>query len=1069
VVEPGSLAAQAAKSLAQQLLSGAGARRTRRRLRQGKDAPELRTALITVVKDAVDDAAGMLFAGDEERESFRRALIDADKVAWPLVNGTSPGDLVAEVRAWVAPLLAPPDEEDRFPTVPVDHPYVEAVSTSIMRRLQHWALRSGGSPVTAMWQAFLAAADVPELFDASKFPPRLTELIDESFFDVLQFKYRVVPFVDGGVHGALLAETVAWARQGEDEAGLAAGVISGAAGTGKSRLAAEICDRLLEAAPHWQVGFADYATLASAPVPDRATLLVCDYPERHPAAVGGFLARVWEHRREGRLTAPVRVLLVSRHESSWWKPVQSRVRNLGRLVDHRIELTSAQFSPDEQTHHAGEAFAAFCDGYRIAPQQRPEFSLGPSSFDRPLLVHIAALLAAWSALPAQGSESSEALGEEDANQLLDDLIEAEVQRLLRLRIDNGTIEGAPAFGSVAAVREALCVTTLTAPKRFDLPDLLTCAEAFGPYGTGNCTGVADILLESYPATDHILWADPSQRRIGPVEPDLIAAHLLDRTPGRSEIVKTLVSSSAVAKQPSYLAQLVNILSLAADDYPAIAADLRTHLAVSLSVLVDSNEGTAGSLAGLLAERLVALVDSVVISASSQDLTAARQLTTAVSLPELAADHHIDEAAAAALPRLPYPHSGLAGLGTALATRAVAYYERQGNLPDLAYACNIQGVWLGDYGPLSEAVAAAERAVDLYTELVETVGDGYLPHLAIAISNFANRLGEVGRRNEALTASERAVALNIMLAHVDRAVFLPDLATSIINFSVRLGEAGRRDTALSAGKSAVDLLRELVEDDRSTYLPHLAMSVNNLANRLSAMGHRDEALVAAEEAMAMREELVNFDRAAFLPDFAMSVNNLANRLAEAGRAEEALQTSERAVSLYEELVEANSAVFTHLLAGSVNNLAARLAEVERWGEALQTAERAVSLYEELADGNQAANLPRLAGAVNNLASWLAEAGRTAESLAAAGRTVELYEELAKGNRDAYLPYLAKSLWTAAHIRRVLDVDLGAAVAFCDRATEYLRELAGAEPNVFAGDLAAVEELRHILVAQHGDAG
>jgi hypothetical protein len=57
-----------------------------------------------------------------------------------------------------------------------------------------------------------------------------------------------------------------------------------------------------------------------------------------------------------------------------------------------------------------------------------------------------------------------------------------------------------------------------------------------------------------------------------------------------------------------------------------------------------------------------------------------------------------------------------------------------------------------------------------------------------------------------------------------------------------------------------------------------------------------------------------------------------------------------------------------------------------------------------------------------------------------------------------------LWTAAHIRQILDIEQAAAMAYGKRAADLFRELAGVEPDAFSDHLAAVEALRANL-AKH----
>jgi tetratricopeptide (TPR) repeat protein len=940
-----SLGAPVAKSLTGQLARRIAAGNRTRRLRLDKDTREFEAALVVIVKDSVGDAVTGLFTDVEEQESYRRGLLDQDRDAWPLVNGSYPADLVAETRDWVAPLLAPVDEDGVVPPVRADHPLVEALAAGMLAKLQHWAVRAGGSPVTPLWLAFVAEVKAAELLDAGKFPPRLEDLRAESLFDALQFKYRVVPYLGAGPYSKYVENTLAWVRSEEAEPGLAVGVVTGAGGTGKSRLAAEVCDRLAVAAPHWQAGFVDYAQMPTASMPQQPLLLVCDYPERHPDRVGAYLARLWQYQREERLQVPVRVLLVSRHQDMWVPQIKAKIRNLDALTTHCAHLAPGQLDAEALTGHAQQAFTAFCDGYGITRALRPAFTPDLDNVDRPLLAHIAGLLTARKIWEASGETTSDLEVKTWGHvELLDGLIDAEIDRLGELRID-GRADRPLVFNSAAEVRQALCVTTLTAPARCDLPQLLTNADAFKDRGSLGV--IADTLLKAFPATAPNPVEDPYHRSIAPVEPDLIAAHLLSRTPGRSELVKRLVTSETVAQKPAYHAQLIDALSLAADDYEAIAKDLKAHLADSLSALTGAGATTADSLAALLSERLMTMVHAAVAAAGDQDLIAARQLAAALELPAPGSEHSIDRAAAKAYRVLPYLHPGLSGLGVALTRRALAHHERSGNTVRIAAASDTLGLWLGDHGQRPEALAAAERAVALREEMVGQDRAAYLPALACSVNNLAIRLADAGRREESLAAAQRAVDLHDELAMDNRAVNLPDLANTVNNLAVRLVGAGRWEEAMATAKRAVELYQELAADNPSFYLPHLAGSMNNLAGYWAEVGRWDKALAAAGRAVDLRDTLVTGNRAAHLPDLATSVNNLAVYLAEAGRRDEALAAAQRAVDLRNELATDNRAAHLSDLARSYWT-AARvrcLLEVEV-SAGIEWCDRAIELYREL---------------------------------------------------------------------------------------------------------------------------
>jgi tetratricopeptide (TPR) repeat protein len=801
------------------------------------------------------------------------------------------------------------------------------------------------------------------LFDRSKYPSRMTDLRGESLFDALQFRHRVVDFIADGDRGELVEAMLAWIRATGDRPDVKAAVVTGRAGVGKSRLAAEVCDRLAVSDRWWRAGFADHGKLVTAPVPAVPTVIVVDYPERHPEAVGGFIASVHQDRRNGVLQAPVRVVLVSRDERSWFDRARVRCTNLDQLIDHRIALEALDFDDDARQRHAEAAYSAFCNGFDLEEGARPGFAVrAERALDRPLLVHAAALLAAWR-LTGTGQSDSAGTGTgpviSNQGRLLDDLISAEVMRLLRLRRGDDP-GGAPVFHSDREVRDALCAVALTAPARAHLPDLLACTEAFGPNGNTNRIPAADALLECFSTEDPQAVPDPLQRSLAPVEPDLIAAHLLHTTPGRPDLVKRLITSDTVAEHPAYRARMIAALALAAKDYPDIGDDLKAHLADALADLIDASTADHTPLAELLADHLSSLVDAAVAAATEQDLTAARQLAAALEIPATA-EHleRIDRAAAEAHWRLPYPHPGLTGLGVALTRRALAHAERTGDTDQIAAAVGMLGVWLSGNGQRPEALVASQRAADLFEELVAENRAAHLPALAMSVNNLASDLSEVGRREEALVASQRAV----------------------------------------------EIREELVAENRVAHLPALAMSVNNLANNLAGVGRREEALVASQRAADFYEELAAENRAAHLPALAGSLTNLANRLGEVGRREEALVASQRAADFYEELAAENRAAHLPALAGSVNNLANRLGEVGRREEALAAAQRAVDLNEELAGANPPAHLPDLARSFWTAAHVRAELGvEVVVSVEWCDKAIALYRQLVTAESAPFDPDL-----------------------------------------------------------------
>ena len=134
------------------------------------------------------------------------------------------------------------------------------------------------------------------------------------------------------------------------------------------------------------------------------------------------------------------------------------------------------------------------------------------------------------------------------------------------------------------------------------------------------------------------------------------------------------------------------------------------------------------------------------------------------------------------------------------------------------------------GDPAGALAAIEEAVTLRRELAATAPAVYTPNLAMSLNNLSNRRAGTGDPAGALAAIEEAVTLYRELAATAPAVHTPDLAASLNNLSVQRAGTGDPAGALAAIEEAVTLYRELAATAPAVYTADLAMSLNNLSNR-----------------------------------------------------------------------------------------------------------------------------------------------------------------------------------------------------------------------------------------------
>jgi len=127
-------------------------------------------------------------------------------------------------------------------------------------------------------------------------------------FRFLSWRTRLVPLIG---REAALTSLVDWAEQG---GGVKVRFLTGAGGTGKSRLAAELAAKLKE--KKWSAGFAPLDKPAILPLPREGLLWIADYPEENHDTTQGLLRAL--ARAEETPTA-IRLLFLSRRNAEWWQ------------------------------------------------------------------------------------------------------------------------------------------------------------------------------------------------------------------------------------------------------------------------------------------------------------------------------------------------------------------------------------------------------------------------------------------------------------------------------------------------------------------------------------------------------------------------------------------------------------------------------------------------------------------------------------------------------------------------------------------------------------------------------
>ena len=760
-------------------------------------------------------------------------------------------------------------------------------------------------------------------------------------------------------------------------------VVTGAGGSGKTRMAAQLCHDLSTIG--WYTGFLPSTTevtdeeLAALTAVTTELLVVVDYAEE---ARRGLIARVVRKLRARE--SATRIVLTARGAETWWEEFREEAEQDGTPLSNTLSLSirgKQQVERDpwffgRMYRRAVQRFYYDLNGAVLTDVEVPE-DLGDTALD--------VMLRAWLAVCDDNDAAERAM---PTRQELYD-------RVMSIEFTRWRQEPILAEISRKHMRQAAAALSLLGPSRDEdtADDVLSRLPEWSREHLLR-SRFAELLVTNLMRGD---GAEPVSLR-----PDPVAEHLILTVFGKNpELLDRVL--------PQDLTQVPGLDDPDVEDLVVARAFEMGQQARNACVTLTRASSLDREVALRLARRALRKRPFLWKEALDVALTQGGPMATALkALIESSATLPLGEIHDA----IPIGHPALAGAALAATRRLATSAERSPE--QQAHWANNLSIRLFDVGERNEALEAAREAMELYRGLAEASPAAYTPRLAASLNNLANCLSAVGEHNEALEAAREAVRLRRALAEAFPAAYTPDLAMSLNNLANCLSAVGEHNEALVAAREAVEAYRGLAEASPQAYTPDLAMSLNNLANCLSAVGEHNEALGAAREAVRLRRALAEASPQAYTPDLAMSLNNLANCLSAVGERDEALGAAREAVELYRGLAEASPASYTPHLAGSLNNLANCLSAVGERGEALVAAREAVRLRRALAEASPAAYTPDLAMSLSNLANCLSAVGERNEALVSAREAVELYRGLAEASPQAYIPDLVRSLKTLARI-------------------------------------------------------
>jgi tetratricopeptide (TPR) repeat protein len=706
-------------------------------------------------------------------------------------------------------------------------------------------------------------------------------------------------------------------------------VRTGNGGSGKTRLAFEICEELQDRA--WQAGFVNGEQFKNLVRDagarwgwDRPTLAVVDYAAERADVLHSWLAQLANFAPVN--APPLRILLLERQadvRSGWLQTVlgvgDAEARTLRTMLDPAAPLPLSGLVAPEHRRAVLDGMFAKLD----SPIRTPAAGADPE-FDRrlaeltwggePLFLMMAASLAAERSLP-----QVLALPRTDIAHRMAEREVGSVRRLARERgLDPDLLLHMTAYVTLC---QGISRDKLLAAIEIE-------AAEMGRGLPGGAAILADAMAEALPGTP----AMPE-----PIRPDALGEALVLEVLSDTRINGAAVVRRAFAQVGQGVAATV---IRTAQDFADAGNQQPLEWLSALGGSVDLDQLML--VADQLPDRSLALLSvsarimSTIVGSLRHELKAGkdyRRRGLAVHSSHLAV-----RLGALGYKEAAVDHAQLAStLLRELATRAPDVYG-----PDLASVLTNLALCLSDVGQRREAFVPANEAVDLYRELAARAPDAYRPALAAALNNLALCRGGVGKHQEAIAQAKEAVDLYRELGDRAPDAYRPDLASALNSLAICMSEFGQRQEALAPAKEAVDLHRELAARAPDAYRPGFAVTLNTLALCLSDVGQRREALARAQEAVDLYCELGDRAPDAYRPDFAMALATLALCLSQVGQRQEALARAKEAVDLHRKLAAQAPDAYRPALAMTLDTLALCLSDVGQRQEALAPAQEAVQM-------------------------------------------------------------------------------------------------------------------------------
>ena len=560
-----------------------------------------------------------------------------------------------------------------------------------------------------------------------------------------------------------LAKLTDWANKqpGEGREDLAVAVVTGVGGSGKTRLAAELCSNLEKNG--WVAGFIPKtAKLSEAELTwltrvESHLLLVLDYAEEsHKEELTRLLRRLRER------AAPTRVVLTARSAGAWLDDLLEDDVLSGAMAQglRRFEVPRQAETSTKIAKRAAKRFARYLETPEPTDVEIPENSR-------------------WTTLDfvLHGWLIASEVGAADLPSSREGLYEDILRREIKYWQDEAVLQGM-AKVSEATLRTSAAALSLIGPRTVsETADVLSRLPDWSDIN----------LRKTYAELLSTVLADPGEAYV--LRPDPVAEKL---------VVEVFVDDGETLDVPEELLDKVLPPDPLSDSRlneatcpPAITRRAEAHKAQSKHVCeaITRCASQGDAPAAQLAHSALRCRQHLWKSGLEAALKQGGPFVTTL---EDALKGGMNIPAAEIADSIPLGHAYLRGLAVTAMTRD---QEKDMTPAERAAYVNNLSNRLSEVGDRGGALEASRKAVEIYRGLAEENPGAFNPDLAMSLNNLSNRLSEVGDRGGALEASRKAVEIYRGLAEKNAAAFETDLVRALNTLARILTETGESGEAL----------------------------------------------------------------------------------------------------------------------------------------------------------------------------------------------------------------------------------------------------------------------------------